>query len=189
MILRCDALLFDLDGVLVDSATCVEATWRRWALLHALDPIAVIAAAHGRCAIDTIRRVAPHLADEEEVTALAASEATTTEGVCEVPRARSLLARFPPHRWAVVTSGIQSVAWVTSPMRTVSGLSPRIVWWLRMLPPDWKCRDAGMRSIGIAGTYAFDALHAATFCVGTLDMLEITSASHAVPIELRFPPT
>lgn len=110
MILRCEAVLFDLDGVLVDSTACVEETWRRWAADHGLDPAAVIAEAHGRRSIDTIRRVAPQLAAEQEVAALAARESTTTEGVYEVPGAHSLLERLPAERWAIVTSGIRSVA-------------------------------------------------------------------------------
>lgn len=110
MIVRRDALLFDLDGVLVDSAACVEATWRRWALAHDLDPAAVIAEAHGRRTIDTVRRVAPHLAAEEELAAVAGSEAEMAEGVSEVPGARALLEKLPTSHWAIVTSGIRSVA-------------------------------------------------------------------------------
>src|SRR5690349_13284782 len=108
--IRCDALLFDLDGVLVDSTACVEATWRRWAASHNLDPDALLAGAHGRRSVDTIRQIAPHLAAEVEAAALAAHESTTTEGVYEVSGARALLERLPPHRWAVVTSGVRSVA-------------------------------------------------------------------------------
>src|SRR5690606_1137173 len=35
--LRCAALLFDLDGVLVDSAACIERIWHRWSVDHGLD--------------------------------------------------------------------------------------------------------------------------------------------------------
>ena len=35
--LTCEALLFDLDGVLVDSIVSVEHTWRVWAARHGLD--------------------------------------------------------------------------------------------------------------------------------------------------------
>src|SRR2546426_5912078 len=45
---RCSALLFDLDGVLVDSRAVVERTCRRWALRHQLDPDEVLRIAHGR---------------------------------------------------------------------------------------------------------------------------------------------
>jgi len=57
----CRAILFDLDGVLVDSAECVERTWRNWASRHRLDPQHVIAFAHGRRTIETVRLAAPGL--------------------------------------------------------------------------------------------------------------------------------
>jgi len=108
--LRCRALLFDLDGVLVDSAACVEATWRRWAVRHRLDPEEIIEVAHGRRTVETLPLVAPHLNVAEEVAALEGIEANTTEGVFEVPGARELVERLPPDAWAVVTSGVRSVA-------------------------------------------------------------------------------
>jgi sugar-phosphatase len=218
MILRCEAVLFDLDGVLVDSTGCVEATWRRWAATHALDPVAVIAEAHGRRSIDTIRRFAPHLAAEHEVTALEGSEAITAEGVYEVRGARALVAQLPQQRWAIVTSGTRSIA------------SLRIAHTHLPMPPVLVCADeidrgkpdpegfltaaqrldvdpgdciviedtpaglqaaraAGMRSIGIASTFALDALATATFRVAALEKLEVISTPNAVPIELRLPLT
>ena len=35
--INCSAVLFDLDGVLIDSTLCVERHWRQWAALHDLD--------------------------------------------------------------------------------------------------------------------------------------------------------
>src|SRR4051812_21349199 len=106
---ECLAILFDLDGVLVDSAECVEGTWRRWATSNALDPSEVIKVAHGRRTIETVQLVAPHLAAEEELAKLAASESTQTAGVYEIAGAREFLASIPG-KWAIVTSGIRSVA-------------------------------------------------------------------------------
>ena len=106
----CEALLFDLDGVLVDSVVSVEHTWRVWAARHGLDLEAILRSAHGRRALDTVRIVAPHLDATEEIIALAAQEANTTQGLSEVPGARALLAALPPDRWAVVTSGDRAVA-------------------------------------------------------------------------------
>jgi mannitol-1-/sugar-/sorbitol-6-phosphatase len=107
---RCRAILFDLDGVLVDSAECIEKTWRKWATDHRLDPDRVIELAHGRRAIETVRLIAPELSADAELAALAASEATTSEGVYEITGARELLQHLPAGAWAVVTSGIRSVA-------------------------------------------------------------------------------
>jgi sugar-phosphatase len=106
----CKAILFDLDGVLVDSAECVERTWSEWAKRHQLDPESVIAVAHGRRTIETVQLLAPQLSAEAELQALAESETTTSEGVYEIAGARELLALLPEENWAVVTSGIRSVA-------------------------------------------------------------------------------
>jgi len=218
MIVRCDALLFDLDGVLVDSAACVEETWRQWAESHGLDPIAVMAEAHGRRSIDTIRRIAPNLDAEQEAADLAAREATTTEGVYEVAGARHLLERLPPRRWAIVTSGVRAVAslriahtrlpvpavlvcadeisrgkpdpegYLTAALRL--GVEPADCIVVEDAPAGLEAaRAAGMRSIGIAGAYPPEALHAATVRVSTLEGLEVMSAADARSIELRLPPT
>jgi len=108
--LACDALLFDLDGVLVDSIVSVEHTWRVWAARHGLDPAAILRSAHGRRALDTVKIVAPQLDAAAEIIALSAQEATTTHGLSEVPGAHALLSALPADRWAVVTSGDRPVA-------------------------------------------------------------------------------
>jgi sugar-phosphatase len=106
----CKAILFDLDGVLVDSAECVERTWREWATRHRLDPESVIAVAHGRRTLETVRLVAPQLSAEAELATLAASESTTSEGVYEIAGAREILELLPADKWAIVTSGTRAVA-------------------------------------------------------------------------------
>ena len=107
---RCQAILFDLDGVLVDSAECVERTWRNWANNHRLNPEHVIAFAHGRRTIETVRLVAPGLNAEAEVAELEAGEAMKTDGIYEIESARDLIERLPLGTWAVVTSGVRAVA-------------------------------------------------------------------------------
>ena len=65
-VIRCGAILFDLDGVLMDSRVCVERHWTRWANGHGIDVAHVLAEAHGRRTADTIRAVAPSLDTEAE---------------------------------------------------------------------------------------------------------------------------
>ena len=108
--MHCSAILFDLDGVLVDSAACVEETWRQWSRRHGLDPERIIGIAHGRRTAETIPIVAPHLNVADEIAALVAIESTTTDGVHAVPGAQALVESLPPDAWAVVTSGHRSVA-------------------------------------------------------------------------------
>jgi sugar-phosphatase len=57
--IHCSALLFDLDGVLVDSTPAVARVWRRWAQEHGFDPEEVVRRAHGRPSLTTIRKLLP----------------------------------------------------------------------------------------------------------------------------------
>jgi sugar-phosphatase len=102
--LQCSAVLFDLDGVLIDSTRCVERHWHQWAASHGLDATDLLHDAHGVRNIDTMRRIAPHLDVEKEAALFAAHEVADTRGVAAVPGARSLLLSLQGARWAVVTS-------------------------------------------------------------------------------------
>jgi len=107
---QCKAILFDLDGVLVDSTECVERTWRSWATRHGLNADAIMDVAHGRPTRDTVRMLAPHLDIAEESAALEAGEAMATEEIYEIDGARQLLESLPRDSWAVVTSGTRAIA-------------------------------------------------------------------------------
>jgi len=103
--LRAKGLLFDLDGVLVDSRAVVERTWQRWAAeRHPIDVAKVLHIAHGRRARDTLLMLAPHLATDEEVAWLDATELVDVEGLRVIPGARELVTSLPRDRWAIVTS-------------------------------------------------------------------------------------
>jgi sugar-phosphatase len=106
----CRAILFDLDGVLVDSTDCIERHWTRWAQRNGLEPAAVVRAAHGRPTIETIREVAPHLDAEDETARLEAGEASDTDGVIAFAGAAELLRSLPEGSWAVATSGTRLTA-------------------------------------------------------------------------------
>ena len=62
----CRGLLFDLDGVLIDSTPAVARVWRRWAIAHGLDPKETIRRAHGRPSLTTIRELLPESDHEAE---------------------------------------------------------------------------------------------------------------------------
>lgn len=106
----CDAVLFDMDGTLVDSTECVERQWYRWAGRHGLDAGRILRVSHGRRTIETIRDVAPHLAVEEEAAWFEQEELKDRDGILAVPGAIALLGGIPPHRWAVVTSASRELA-------------------------------------------------------------------------------
>ena len=110
--ISCRAILFDLDGVLVDSTVVVERHWRIWAVQHGLDSERILANAHGRRTIDTLRAVASHLHLnlEQEAALIEKSEIEDTEGLIAVPGASELLRALPRHSWAIVTSGTPMLA-------------------------------------------------------------------------------
>ncbi len=102
-------MLFDLDGVLVDSRQAIEQVWRGWAAARGRDWRPFLAVAHGRRTSETIRLVAPELDAQAESRALDAMEAVETRGLVAFPGARELVATLGD-RWAVVTSGSPPVA-------------------------------------------------------------------------------
>lgn len=104
------AILFDLDGVLIDSKIPVERSWRAWAKKNSLDVDKVIEESHGRRTIETVRMFTPHLDAEAESAVLDSREAQDLGGLRVVPGAKEVLAKLPRERWAVVTSGTNDVA-------------------------------------------------------------------------------
>ena len=103
-------ILFDLDGVLIDSTAGVTRVWRDWAIRHGLDATQTAHTAHGRRAIETVRLLAPQLDAEAELRDLERREIADSYDVAAFPGAASLLASLPPRRWAIVTSGTRDLA-------------------------------------------------------------------------------
>jgi sugar-phosphatase len=175
----CFAILFDLDGVLVDSRRCVEFVWQTWFAEQGRDPREFIAVAHGR-------------------------RTSATRGVTPVPGAADLLTSLPRDRWAVVTSGSPAVARlrlrvaaVPTPAVLITGADVR-----RGKPdPDGylqaaerlgfapaEClvvedapagvaagRAAGMRVVAVAGTVPAEELRLADHHIAALTHLQVSA--------------
>ncbi|KZT11842.1 HAD-like protein [Laetiporus sulphureus 93-53] len=60
-----DAVLFDMDGTLTDSISAVEAAWGKVAKDIGQDPAYVIAATHGKRAVDNLAQFKPHIKSHE----------------------------------------------------------------------------------------------------------------------------
>jgi len=213
---RCQAILFDLDGVLVNSAECVERTWRKWAARHNLDPEKVLAFAHGRRTIETVQLVAPDLSADAELAQLEASEAMTSEGVYTVDGARELLESLPMDRWAIVTSGVRAVAefrlrYTGLPIPAVMicadeisrgkpdpegylkaaeklGRRPAACLVIEDAPPGIEAaHNAAMRAVGIVGTYSMGELVAADAVALTLTDIRIDSTEANLAVGVSAP--
>ena len=109
-VFRCAAILFDLDGVLVDSTRSVERQWRAWAREQGIDGDRVMTVGHGVRAIEVIRAVAPHLDAAAEARKLESREAADRDGVAVMPGAVELVRTIPDGLWCVVTSGTRHLA-------------------------------------------------------------------------------
>src|SRR5579872_3216404 len=105
--LTCRAVLFDMDGVLLNSKAAVERQWSKWMLRHGLEMTSV---AHGVRIIETIRKIAPHLDAEKEAIAVEQAEMQDTGGLVALPGAKALLEALPADRWTIVTSATRPLA-------------------------------------------------------------------------------
>jgi len=108
--ITCRAVLFDMDGVLLDSVPSVERQWTIWALRHSLDPKKVLAVAHGVRTIETVRKLMPHLDAVKEAKSIELGEIQDTGGLRALPGAQEMLQILPPKQWNIVTSATRALA-------------------------------------------------------------------------------
>ncbi|AZI58781.1 HAD family hydrolase [Nakamurella antarctica] len=109
-----DAVLFDLDGTLIDSTPSVERSWRLLAERIGLDfDRDINGSFHGVPAKQTLTRLMIDAsATEVDETAewLVELEAGDTDDIIVLPGTLSVLEQLPANRWAIVTSGTRRLA-------------------------------------------------------------------------------
>ena len=106
----CKALLFDMDGTLVDSTAIVERAWTGWAARHQIPLEAVLSFAHGRPTIATLEHFFPALDHTAELEELDRLEETQLGGIQAVPGAAAVLQALKGFPWAIVTSAWRTLA-------------------------------------------------------------------------------
>ncbi|MEF2976330.1 HAD-IA family hydrolase [Subtercola sp. YIM 133946] len=104
-----DAVLFDLDGTLIDSTPAVLRSWRRLAQEYTFDP-AEVQTNHGQPARALLERLlAPELVPAAALR-IEQLESADTGGVAATPGATELFASLPDPARAIVTSGTRLIA-------------------------------------------------------------------------------
>ncbi len=121
------AVLFDSDGVLVDSHRHVERAWTRLAAEYELDINQLLSELAGLRAIDTLRRCLPSDRVGDAVARLEQLEVEAAPDVSALPGALEATTCLPDDRWTIVTSASRRLAearWVGAglpiPERTVT---------------------------------------------------------------------
>ena len=211
----CSAILFDLDGVLVDSTRAVDREWREWAAKKGVDGDAIMAIAHGVRTVEVIRRVAPHLDADAEAAAIENHEAGDQRGVTVMPGSVDLVRSIPEGRWGVVTSGSRLLAanrlrhcglpvpevLITSDDVTHGkphpepylkgagrlGFSPADCLVIEDAPAGIQsARAAGTTVIGITSTYGVNALEQANAVIRKLGQIQVSlNGAGKLGVELR----
>lgn len=212
--ISCVAILFDLDGVLIDSEVVVQRHWKFWAEKHGIPIEKVMEVAHGRVSTATIALIAPHLDAIEEGRLLDTGEAYDTDGLKLIRGAHELLSSLPDGHWGVVTSGNIPAAttrlkfgkFPPPPILVTSddvhngkpdpeayllgaqclGLNPQDCIVIEDSPAGIQAaQTAGMRVIAVVTTHPREALEKADFIAGELANLMVTFNTGKLTITLK----
>lgn len=105
----CSAILFDMDGVLLDSSSNVRRRWTEWAIDHGLNTDEVIRLTNGYSTQQIVQTFFDGKEAQREVKRMDASAATDLDGVEILPGAK-VLNCLPEHMRAVVTSASRDTA-------------------------------------------------------------------------------
>ena len=106
-IVECNAIIFDMDGTLIDTSECIEKVWRKWGRKHNIEIKEIL---HGRTAIESLKILAPHLATEETALELENMVLDEIDNVKPIPGALEFITKLPANSWTVATSASEELA-------------------------------------------------------------------------------
>ena len=124
-VLRCKGILFDCDGVLVDSDESVMSAWGRWADDLGLDRDAVTSIVHGRRSEDSVAELLPESQWPAAIELIDRYEIEDAASVRAIRGAVGLVNSMPAGSWAVVTSGTRELA--TARLRAAGFALPAVL--------------------------------------------------------------
>lgn len=114
-----DAILFDLDGTLINSQAAVERAWARWAGEEGVE-LSALRGSHGMPAAEIVARLLPDDRVAGAIARIMTYEETDVDGTVLRPGTAEALASLPAGRAAIVTS-------CTRPLLTARGGAAGVV--------------------------------------------------------------
>jgi sugar-phosphatase len=200
------AVLFDLDGVLVESREATERVWVAWARDNGIDEGELRAAMHGVRSVEVVRALRPESDFVAEAAEIERVQAEDVAGLRAIPGAAEALLALREDRVAVVTSATRALA--TARLRAVGltppavvvhaedvsrgkpdpegyltaasrlGVDPAQALVVEDAPPGIEAgRAAGAAVVGVTSTHAAAELAAADVVIATLEELPAVLAS------------
>jgi sugar-phosphatase len=199
-------VLFDMDGVLIDSTGADEEAWRKWAVFHGMQGSFSIQSTHGRRAIDSITALRPDLDSLVETRRLEAFDAEAADGNAILPGVQKLLGELFASQWSIVTSAsgplmrrrLKSVGIAVPPTVVTADDVSRgkpdaepyrtAAAWLGFAPGDCLVvedapngilagRRAGCKVLGVTGSHNAAQLREATWIVDSLERVRMVAAA------------
>ncbi|MEO6922887.1 MAG: HAD-IA family hydrolase [Bryocella sp.] len=102
--IHAQAILFDMDGVLVSSIASAGRCWRRWAKHYGVPDWENLEIPHGVRARDIAIHFKPDIDPDEGLKLIEDMEVEDTGDIVLLPGALPLLESLPKQRWTIVTS-------------------------------------------------------------------------------------
>jgi sugar-phosphatase len=118
------AVLFDMDGTLIDSTPAVVRSWLKWAGEFGIDP-AHLTGFHGIPAHGIIAQLLPEHRHAEAVSRIDELELADVDDIALLPGAAGALAALAPHHAAIATSCSRRLAEVR--LRSAGVVVPDVV--------------------------------------------------------------
>ena len=194
------AVLFDLDGVLVESREATERVWVDWASRNGIGVEELRSAMHGVRSVEVVRALRPDSDFAAEAAGIEDAQALDTEGLRAIPGAAAALSALREDRVAVVTSATRrlaaarlAAAGIEPPAVMVTaehvtrgkpdpegylaaarrlGVDPAEALVVEDAPPGIEAgRAAGAAVVGVTSTHAAEELAAADVVIPTLEPL------------------